>query len=125
MNVGIINGGTAMNSISAFCNVTMDFRIIKKEHIDKIRKKIKDLSEIYKADVKEKEIIEPFLDNVEYVEKIKTADYMTEASMVKNSKRIILGTGPVTAHEVNEHISEESYNKLVNQYKELIYKICK
>ena len=42
----------------------------------------------------------------------------------KNSKRIILGTGPVTAHEVNEHITEKSYNKLVNQYKELIYKIC-
>ena len=125
MNVGIINGGTAMNSISAFCNVIMDFRIIKKEHISKISTKMKELSKIYKADIEEVELIEPFIDNVEYVEKIKTADYMTEASMVKNSKRIILGTGPVTAHEVNEHISEESYNKLVNQYKELIYKICK
>ena len=86
---------------------------------------MKELSKTYKADIEEVELIEPFIDNLEYVEKIKTADYMTEASMVKNSKRIILGTGPVTAHEVNEHISEESYNKLVNQYKELIYKICK
>ena len=28
---------------------------------------------------------------------------------------IILGTGPVTAHEVNEYITEESYNKLVEK----------
>ena len=124
MNVGIINGGTAINSIPAFCNITIDFRIIKKEHIDKINKKIEELAKTYKADVNITELIEPFLDNVEYVDKIQTADYMTEASLVKNSKRIILGTGPVTAHEVNEHITKESYEKLVNQYIELIYKIC-
>ena len=35
---------------------------------------------------------------------------MTEASFVNGSEKMILGTGPVTAHEVNEHITEESYN---------------
>ena len=124
MNVGIINGGTAINSISPFCKVTIDFRIIKKNHINLINNKIIELAKIYKAETQNIELIEPFLDNIEYIDDIKTADYMTEASMVKNSKRIILGTGPVTAHEVNEHITEKSYNKLVNQYKELIYKIC-
>lgn len=49
---------------------------------------------------------------------------MTEASHIKGSKRIILGTGPITAHEVNEHISINSYKKLIKQYQELIYKIC-
>ena len=49
----------------------------------------------------------------------------SEASIVKNSTRIILGTGPVTAHEVNEHISVDSYRKLVKQYEELINKVCK
>ena len=34
VNVGIINGGTAINSISPFCKVTIDFRIIKKNHIN-------------------------------------------------------------------------------------------
>ena len=124
MNVGIINGGTAINSISAFCNITIDFRIIKKEQIKKISKKIEELAKKYNAKIQYEEIIEPFLDDVEYIEEIKTADYMTEASMVKGSKRIILGVGPVTAHEVNEHITEESYKKLVEQYKELINKIC-
>lgn len=37
--------------------------------------------------------------------------------MVDNASRIILGTGPVTPHEINEHISIESYEKLVGQYK--------
>ena len=125
MNVGLINGGTAINSISAFCSITLDFRIIKKEHIDIINNKVIELAEKYKADIENLDLIEPFLDNLGDIVETRTANYMTEASMVKDSKRIILGPGPVTAHEVNEHITEESYKKLINQYKELIYKICK
>ena len=125
MNIGIINGGTAINSIPAFCNATVDFRIIKKEHINIINEKITNLASIYNAEIQKLELIEPFLDNIELIGVIKTANFMTEASFVKESKRIILGPGPVTAHEVNEHISEQSYGKLINQYKELIYKICK
>ena len=45
--------------------------------------------------------------------------------MISGAKRMILGTGPVTAHEVNEHISTKSYDELVQQYEKLIYKICK
>ena len=48
-----------------------------------------------------------------------------KASMISGAKRMILGTGPVTAHEVNEHISTKSYDELVQQYEKLIYKICK
>ena len=44
--------------------------------------------------------------------------------MVNNSKRIILGVGPVTAHEVNEYITIESYKRLVEQYKKIIKKLC-
>ena len=36
MNVGIINGGSGKNSVSAFCKVTIDFRIIESSHIEKI-----------------------------------------------------------------------------------------
>lgn len=50
---------------------------------------------------------------------------MTEASFVQKSSGNILGVGPVTAHEVNEYITEESYNKLIEQYKDLIIKVCK
>ena len=125
MNVGIIEGGSAKNSVSAHCKVTLDFRIIKKEHIKKIENKINELLEKYNAEKKIIDIIEPFVDKIDFLGNIKTTNFMTEASKVYGSKRMILGTGPVTAHEVNEHISIDSYEKLVEQYMNLIYKICK
>ena len=124
MNVGIINGGSAKNSVSASCNVTIDFRIASKSHINIIKEKISELSKIYGCDVNIIECIEPFINKMDFVKEKKTANFITEASFVKNSNRIILGAGPVTAHEVNEYITEESYNKLVEQYKEMILKLC-
>lgn len=125
MNVGTINGGSAKNSVSANCVVSIDFRIANKDHMKIIKDKIEELSLKYDCKINLIEEIEPFINEFEYVDKIKTAGFMTEASHVKNCTKIILGVGPVTAHEVNEHINEDSYNKLVNQYKELILKICK
>lgn len=124
MNVGIINGGSATNSVSAHCKVTLDFRIIENEHIDIINNKIDELIKKYNADKTVIDIIESFVDKIDFLNNTKTTNFMTEASKVPNSKRIILGTGPVTAHEVNEHISIQSYEKLIEQYKDLIYKIC-
>lgn len=125
MNVGIIEGGSAKNSVSAHCKITLDFRIINISHIEKIESKIDELVEKYNAEKNIIDIIEPFVDKIDFLDKIKTTNFMTEASKVNGSKRMILGTGPVTAHEVNEHISIESYEKLVQQYKELVYEICK
>lgn len=125
MNVGTINGGSAKNSVSANCEVSIDFRIANKEHIKDIKDKIKYLAEKYECNVNLIEEIEPFIDKSEFISEIKTANFMTEASFVKNSSRIILGAGPVTAHEVNEYITEESYRKLIEQYKDLIIRVCK
>ena len=125
MNVGIIQGGSAKNSVPANCKITIDFRIANKNHIEKIMKKIEELANKYIAEINIIELLEEFIDEIEILNEIKTTNFMTEASKISGSKRIILGTGPVTAHEVNENISEESYNKLVEQYKELIYKVCK
>ena len=124
MNVGTMNGGSAKNSVPASCEISIDFRIAKKQHINKIVEKVKKLAEKYNAEERIIELIEPFVDKVEFIEESKTTNFLTEASKVSGSKRIILGTGPVTAHEVNEHISTESYNKLIEQYKNLIIKVC-
>ena len=123
MNVGTINGGSAKNSVSAYCEVSIDFRIANKTHIKKIVNQVEKLAEKYKAEINIIELIEPFVDKIDFLGEAKTTNFMTEASKVSGSKRIILGTGPITAHEVNENISVYSYNKLVNQYKELIMSI--
>ena len=125
MNIGTINGGSAKNSVSANCKVNIDFRIANKEHIQEIKEKIQKLATKYECDVNIIEEVEPFINKCEYVSKIKTANFMTEASFIKNATRIILGPGPITAHEVNEYITEESYKKIVEQYKQLIIKVCK
>ena len=123
-NVGIIDGGSAKNSVAASCKVTLDFRVIKNSHIKKIDKKINSLINKYSATKKVIDIIEPFVDIIDFLGEVKTTNFMTEASKVTGSKRLILGLGPVTAHEVNEYISIDSYEMLVEQYKKLIYKIC-
>ena len=71
------------------------------------------------------EEIEPYIDKTDLIDTVKVANFITEASFMKTKTRIILGTGPVTAHEVNEYITEESYLKLVEQYKAIIKKVCK
>ena len=123
MNIGIINGGTEINSTSSSCNVFIDFRIVNEKHLNIINKKIKELSYKYNCDVIILNSIEPFMNNSK-VENIKTSDYITEASFVNCKNKIILGAGPITSHEVNEHITEESYNKLIKQYKDIIIREC-
>ena len=124
MNVGIINGGSAANSVPAKCDITLDFRIAKSNHIEILKNKINELCKKYDANAKIIEQVNSFIDEIDFLNEVKTANFMTEAGKISGSKRIILGPGPVTAHEVNEHITKQSYEKLVEQYKDLILKIC-
>ena len=122
MNVGTMHGGSAKNSVPAYCEISIDFRIANKNHIKMIKNQIEKLVEEYKAKVNIIELAEPFVDEIAFLGESKTTNFMTEASKISSSKRIILGTGPVTAHEVNENISVNSYKALVSQYNKLIYK---
>lgn len=122
MNVGIINGGSAKNSVAANCNVSIDFRLANKEHIDIIKKEIDFLAKKYDCKPNIIECIDPFINKSELVDEVKTFNYITEASLINTDVKIILGAGPITAHEVDEFITKESYDKLVEQYKEIIYK---
>lgn len=125
MNIGLIRGESARNSIPANCYLTLDFRIIDNEHTNEIKEKVEELSKKYECSAKIIESIESFINETDSNDIAETANFITEASFLKNvHKKIILGPGPVTAHEVNEYITEESYKKLVEQYKEIILKIC-
>jgi len=124
MNVGIINGGSAVNSIPALCEVKMDFRIANEKHIELIKNKVNELTLKYNCNAKIFDCIPSFIDKTYIKENQKTANFLTEASMVKGSSRIILGPGPVTAHEINEHITVESYEELVEQYVNIIKEVC-
>ncbi|MDE5830730.1 MAG: M20/M25/M40 family metallo-hydrolase, partial [Clostridia bacterium] len=122
MNIGKIEGGSAINSVPDICKFLVDFRTIGKEIETKISDKVEDLSKKYNAEVKEINKISAFLNEFDRFKK--TSNFITEASFLKN-RRIILGAGPITAHEVDEYIISDSLHKLVMQYKELIEKHCK
>lgn len=124
MNVGVINGGSAKNSIPAECFCTFDFRLAKKEHAEELISKFNEIATQYDCDVKIVEKIYPFINAVDFIKNDGCASFMTEASLIDTKTKLILGTGPVTAHEVNEYITKESYEKLVKQYEEIIEKVC-
>ena len=79
------------------------------------------LKEKYKCEIKELNKLSAFVNKGKISNK--TSNFITEASFLQND-RIILGAGPITAHEVNEYITTESLYNLVKQYKELIKKYC-
>lgn len=121
MNIGKIGGGTVINSVPDSCEFLIDFRTIDKNDEEKIIKEIGFLKNKYGAKVQELNKLSPFLNGTNLFNK--TCTFITEASFLKN-ERIILGAGPVTAHEVNEYITVQSLDRLVQQYKELIEKYC-
>jgi acetylornithine deacetylase len=124
MNVGILKGGSAKNSIPADCYATLDFRLTDSKHADLLLDKMSELCKKYNCENVVIQNIKPFINKIDLENNNKTANYMTEASFMECKSKVILGVGPVTAHEVNEHIETKSYEKLVKQYEELINKFA-
>ena len=122
-NVGIINGGCEINSVAERCEILFDFRTINKNE-KKIVEFTNKLIEKYNAEKIILNNIPAFLNKSEFTDIVKTCSFITEASFLEGNK-IILGPGPVNPHEKNEYITIESLEKCVNQYVEIIYKLCR
>jgi len=125
MNIGLINGGETPNSVPGKCEISIDFRVVKKEHIEEIQTKISEILTNYNATCKVFESCNPMINHndLSFLESIsskkQTKCYLTEASVIdKNS--IILGVGPDTSHQKNEYIMKDSLNKTVELYKKII-----
>lgn len=123
MNIGLLNGGSAINSVPANCMSYIDFRSIKEIHMNQIKEKVDELCKKYDAEYVVVEEIKPFYNEINFIKETHTAGFMTEASFLEG-KRIILGVGPITAHEINEFVTIESLEKTVEQYKDIINQVC-
>lgn len=121
MNIGKIKGGSAINSVPDSCEFLVDFRTTDKIKEKNIIDTLQMLKEKYQCEIEELNRLSAFLNKSKISNK--TCNFITEASFLNND-RIILGAGPVTAHEVDEYVTTESLYKLVEQYKELIEKYC-
>ncbi len=121
MNVGVIKGGSAINSVPAEAECLIDFRTTDIDLEKRILDKVNELSKKYDANITIINRLEPFYNDSKYGNK--TAGFITEAGFLPNEK-IILGPGPITAHEVDEYIEEESFYKLIEDYKNIIVEKC-
>lgn len=122
MNIGKISGGSAINSVPDYCEFLVDFRTIDKSVENRIAKEIEFLKNKYLASVQEINRISSFFNDTQGFSK--TCNFITEASFIK-SNCMILGAGPVTAHEVDEYILADSLYNLTCQYKKFIEDFCK
>ena len=133
INVGAINGGTSICTISDSTKVLLGFRITKnaldiKYIKDYINNCLKDYS---KTQIKILNEIKPFYNrkkDINFYERIclkesKPFFGVSEASFL-NNKRVIIGPGPVTAHEDNEFIYKTSLMETVKIYQKIINELC-
>lgn len=121
MNIGRIDGGKSINIVPNSCVTYIDFRVMNNEHRLKIFEKVNRLKEKYQFEYKIINDIKPFITESE---RSRTTDFITEASFIQSKNRYILGTGPINAHEANEYITIESLDRLIEQYKQMIDKLC-
>ena len=127
-----MNGGKEINKVPDTCTITFDFRTIKKEHNDIIIKEIEKLVKKYQASstimnnlnaavTANQEIIEKLEKLTK--KKVTGLNYVTEASLFPDKNVIILGPGPITAHQKDETIEKESYVKCQKLYMEIMQSI--
>lgn len=134
INIGTLNGGTNICTTSDYTKVQLGFRITKnpKDIVD-IKKYIdKEAKKYFKLDYKILNEINPFyndddiIDFYEEITKRKRKPFfaVSEASFLNNN-RLILGPGPVTAHEKDEYVLMSSLLETVDIYEKIIERICK
>lgn len=121
MNIGKIEGGKSINIVPSSCEVFIDFRLIKSEHKKLILNKISELTRKYNATYTIINSISPFANKNE---KMNPTNFITEASFIDAENKYILGVGPINAHKANEYITTASLEKIIMQYKYMIYKFC-
>ena len=125
MNIGMIKGGESVNSVAGKCEISLDFRIAKSEHLKSISKKIKELLKEYNSKLTIKQRIPPKINknDIGFLEELsskkETKCYLTEGSYI-DKNFIILGPGPDTSHQKNEYVNLSSLKETEFLYKRII-----
>lgn len=95
---------------------------IEKEKVDLLVKKynasMQILNNIDAVMTTDKEVITKIERIV--AKKVKGLNYATEASFFPDKQIIILGPGPITAHQIDEKISKDSFIKCQELYKDIL-----
>ena len=132
IHIGIIEGGTAINKVPALTTIYLDFRICDSaSEYPIIRQLTDEAMKDFDASYEIINDVPSFVNNGERVgwyeeisgRKAETGNGITEASFFQGD-RIIIGPGPMCAHQFNEHVTEDSLNKSAEIYLAAIKKEC-
>lgn len=132
-NISIIEGGDCINKVPDKCKLLFDFRTVFETHNEIISSKLNDLIKKYNANLKELTNINPTncsnINKIKVLEnitnsKVSGANYVTEGNFFENRDTFIIGPGPVTAHQENEYIEIDSFNKTIDIYTKIIKYFC-
>lgn len=133
-NISIIEGGTCINKVPSKCKLSFDFRTVYESHNEIIQNEVEELANKYNARLKVITDIKPFnstnKNKIKIMEDITNskssgANYATEGNFFEKKDIFIIGPGPITAHQENEYIEIDSFNKSINIYKRIIEQFCK
>lgn len=133
INVGKINGGDSINKVPNLCVIEFDVRIIRKEHAQMIKQKLKEILTQYNCKIEIINEVMPLInDNTEFIEQIEeltqmkaiAENYVTEANFIEGVNAVVLGAGPITAHQTNEYVEIDKLNDLVKMYIKIIEQFC-
>lgn len=132
LNIGKINGGTMVNMVPDRCSIDFEFRTISDEISARIKTDVSKLLEKYGCNYKLAIEAGPMICKDETFMKLvesmsssrKGMSFLTEASFINNTDSIIIGAGPITAHEPNEYIEINKYKDTIKLYGEIIKEIC-
>lgn len=133
INIGIIQGGSNICTTPDYTKVLLGFRITKeKKDITYLKKYIDKLICKYpKVEAKILNEIPPFINDSSIVseyERIthrkRKAFYAVSEASFLNNNRLILGPGPISAHEDDEYILKSSLEETIKIYKDIIERIC-
>ncbi len=132
MNIGIIEGGTSINKVPDKTTIYLDFRICNSEReyarireaVDQAMEGLDGSYEIIN-DIASFQNQSPLVGVYEEKTGKKGQPFfgITEASFFEGD-RVILGPGPMTAHEANEHVSVASLERTAEIYAEMIQMLC-
>lgn len=126
-NIGIINGGTAINVVPNKCTIKFDFRTINQNQNIIIQHTLEQLIKKYNCNMKKTLDIIP-MQGTKYGELMRNLFVIKDknskpsffgacdGNFIKDKDICLLGPGPINCHVPNEYITEESYEQLKKQY---------
>ena len=133
-NISIIEGGTCINKVPSKCKLSFDYRTVYESHNEIIYSEVENLINKYNGRLKIITDIKPFnstnKNKIKILENITNsksagANYATEGNFFEKKDIFIIGPGPITAHQENEYIEIDSFNKMINIYEKIIEQFCK